>query len=227
MDNATPWAPPLPYTRMKKILLLALATSFALLNAAQAIPFISVVRPASWTLANQGQINFDSSLPSGVFISTNGDQYTGIRDGGLGLNPGISAPPPGDTSNYYTVGAYGTATFSFTSTQDSLSFLWGSIDAYNVLQFSLGDGPITTILGSQIPDFAGLQTADGAARVTFTNLLFDHVTFSNSPNIYAFEFDDINTTAVSVPDGGSTLTLLGLALTGIAAVRRKMSALVA
>ena len=80
--------------------------------------------------------------------------------------------------------------------------------------------------------FTGFSLTNGAAsgytehtfNFTFTGgsteLLF---TFLNLPGNWLLDDVSVNRTRVGVPDGGSTVSLLGFALLGLAALRRKLS----
>jgi VPDSG-CTERM motif len=47
--------------------------------------------------------------------------------------------------------------------------------------------------------------------------------FGGQTTLWFFDDVSVNPTAVGVPDGGSTVSLLGFALLGLAALRRKLS----
>ena len=67
----------------------------------------------------------------------------------------------------------------------------------------------------------GNQGAQGTFYVNIdTTLAFNKVVASSTQ--YAFEFD--NVAYKSVPDSGSTIALMGAALLGFAALRRKFAA---
>ena len=58
-----------------------------------------------------------------------------VRSGALGLWPSVSAPPPGDLSNYETVVRGDTATLTSPVLLKDFSFFMGSPDSYNSVEF--------------------------------------------------------------------------------------------
>ena len=100
----------------------------------------------------------------------------------------------------------------------NMGMLWGSVDTYNTLEFYLGGTLQTSFTGSAVsgnPD--GDQGFDNTFYVNFSGGPFDEVRAISSEK--AFEFDNI--ALERVPDGGATLMLLGGALFGVGALRRK------
>jgi hypothetical protein len=109
-------------------------------------------------------------------------------------------------------------TIKFPVEQTYMGMLWGSVDNYNTLQFYLGGALQATFTGANItPTATGDQGANGTFYVNFTGGPFDELRAISSEK--AFEFDNI--ALQSVPDGGTTLMLLGGALVGLGALRRK------
>ncbi len=99
------------------------------------------------------------------------------------------------------------------------SLLWGSVDAYNTLEFWNGLTKVGSITGdSIIQNNFGLQTSGGSAFVSFDEYQFDKVVFFSGQK--AFEVDNVSVGG-SVPDGGATIALLGLATTAMGLFRRK------
>jgi hypothetical protein len=140
---------------------------------------------------------------------------------GLGFgNPG-NQPDGLDTTTYLSSGT-GTLTFEFAIGQKYLGLLWGSVDDYNTLQFYDGDELLQTYTGLDVWDSAnGDRGAQGTFYVNINNLdgTFNRVVASSSTN--SFEIDNMaHSTENHVPDSGTTVTLMGLALVGLAALRR-------
>lgn len=157
-----------------------------------------------------------------------------IPGGTLGYNNAVIVPdgtdgagarpyPPGGNNtgdDYLSVKAGGSATFKFTGNQTTFSFLWGSVDTYNTITFH--DGASTySFTGTQVDAIAptlilnsGNQGVNGSAFVSFTGN-FDKVVLTSTQN--SFEIDN-----VSVPDGGSTLILLGGTFGLLGLVTRKI-----
>ena len=143
---------------------------------------------------------------------------------GIGFGSPDQLPVPGqDATNYLTTGT-GTVTLYFGGAlQHSFGLLWGSVDNYNTLEFKKGGAVVTSFIGSQVLAAAnGSQQADGTVYANFTSVNgFDTVVARSTSN--AFEFDNVSysTQQISVPDGGLTLALLGLGLSGLGLIRRR------
>ena len=205
---------------MKKVLITAIILGG--LGIAPAVQAISVIgfepnvdgAPGDVTFegyANGPQGPFAIPIPGGTLEYNNA---VIVQDDG---NSAGAIPFPHGNGDYLSVKAGGVATFSFTSPYSSFGFQWGSIDAYNTIEFFLGGGSVGSFTGSDVvssPVAAnGNQGLNGSAFVTFGGL-FDTVVLTSTQN--SFEIDN-----VSVSDGGMTLALLGLTLSGLAIVRRK------
>jgi hypothetical protein len=87
---------------------------------------------------------------------------------------------------------------------------WGSDDNWTKVHFTTGDGWVQWLLG---PALGGRGSITSAIPLQF-------VLESPGENLTPAGASGGGTSAV--PDGGSTLALLGLAMTGVAAVRRKL-----
>ena len=155
-----------------------------------------------------------------------GADTTGVTQG---LNPGISAPPAGDTTNYLWGLKAGTTVFFPVDTY-SFRIHWGSIDAAaapanrydNVLTLSNGDFLTgSDLLGLGLADGLGDQfnTADNKWFLIRSDKPFTSFTVTSPSN--AFEFD------MTVPEPGTWAMLIaGFGLVGAAARRRRGSAVV-
>ena len=180
----------------------------------------------------------DSSIVT-VNISPSAQTAQGSQDGVYaapflsGGNGNNFGDPSGNQANgvdetvYLTSGSTvdnGSVTLTFSSSQRYLGLLWGSVDPGNTLEFFNGAVSLGTVLGSDVTGSPnGDQGVNGTLYVNINlDLPFTSVTATSPSN--AFEFDNVafNARPVGVPDGGTTLSLLGLALAGTAAVSRRL-----
>lgn len=168
--------------------------------------------PYSPTLTTFSTITFQ---PDAMVVSGTTSHYAAPWDYTIG------GPWKG---NYLTTGV-GSFTIGFATPQTELTFLWGSVDAYNTISFNNGNS-YTGVQFAALTGFAnpplGSQIAGGSAYADFQftdqgDTPFTTVTFSSSQ--YAFEV-----AGFAVPDGGMTLMLLGGALFGLGTLRRKFRA---
>ena len=153
--------------------------------------------------------------------------------GGLvttGSESGIRAQPFGSTGNYWTVGpADGSpGIFDLSAIGDifNVSFLWGSVDAYNLLEFlDTGGNVIASFTGNDIFNPAnGNQTDPNLNPVVRFDITGDDVAnlnalrFSSTSN--AFETDNFTINAVPEPATWA-LMLLGFGAIGFGMRRRR------
>ncbi len=141
---------------------------------------------------------------------------------------GQYAAPFQDMSQYLAVRANQTATLAISPAVKSLSFYWGSIDAYNTVKFFSGATQVGAFTGSQIPS----ALADGSqgnpvnnrrVNFTFDGAKVSSVQFSSTQN--AFELD---TVAAAVPEPATwAMLLVGFGLIGMSARRRSMTVVAA
>jgi hypothetical protein len=173
---------------------------------------LALVATAQITNAASITYDFDATTPS-----ISGGNFEIVQ----GTSSGNYAAPYGssgvDATKYLTVYRDGIAIISFGGTYTSLSLLWGSIDSYNTITLFNNGSFVTSITGDQVLSGAnGNQGPDGT--LTFVvNEKFDTAFFSSGAN--SFELDDL--TVSRVPEAGSTLALLGGALTLVSAINRK------
>src|SRR5438045_8144646 len=88
----------------------ALATAALAASPAAAAVTITITSTSNLPLpAGQTMIDdFDNPIAAGFTFTQNVAAY--VRSGAPGLDPGVSAPPPGDTTNYETILSGGRAT---------------------------------------------------------------------------------------------------------------------
>jgi hypothetical protein len=211
---------------MKKTLIASIVAAFALTYSANAITLTGFQPNVSGLPAQldfegfalgPGPVGPVAVLPGGGTL-----QYTSaVIISNIGTGQG-ALPFPTDNGKYLSVTAGGLANFLFTDDQSSFGFQWGSIDTFNLISFYLDGVLQNSFTGLQVvqnPVFAnGNQGLNGSAYVTFGGGAFDQVVLTSTSN--SFEIDNVST---SVPDGGMTVTLLGLSLSGLAYFRRKLA----
>lgn len=179
---------------------------------------VSAVSTAPFALANFGNADTNGlvstapvALSNGVlsFGQTAGSTPGGIYDGNVG---GVSASPV-VSGNYLAIEPGNTATFSLTKPQSIFQLLWGSLDSYNSLTFSLAGTDIATVTGAQVIASGGLSQQNDYVTITGLGAFDKIVATSSAP---AFEF--VPNVQVSEP---GTLVLVGTGLAGLAWWRRR------
>jgi hypothetical protein len=209
-----------------KLRLLALAattaTALAAASSASAVTYtintvsgVQITDPLI-TDFNSDQAGDITDLATGYHFDqgTNGLAFT--RDGGLGLLPNVSAPPPADNgvdgAYYETVlGNGGSATLTSDVGMNDFQFYMGSPDNFNQVTFTFADGAAQPLVlqGSSI--WGGSPAGNGDQSQGYTvSYHFDTavtgVTFTSGTQ-NAFEFDKL---AGGVPEPTSwALMMLG------------------
>ena len=203
-------------------------TLLPILLTALAVQAASAISVTSFTANSTGPgspvITFDGFLDgaqAGLSIATGVtlDYDTAVIVQNLNNASGAN-PFPISEGDYLSITAQGTATLAFTNDQNSIGFMWGSIDAYNSVEFLLNNTQVGLFSGTDVVtapvNADGAQFADGSAYVEFGNGSFDQVVFTSSDN--SFEIDNIS---FVVPASGSTIIFLGLGLLGLGAASRR------
>jgi hypothetical protein len=176
-------------------------------------------------------VNFDGGLPTFVTLSANNAVlntgaapfYSGATAAFFGERPNTGP----DATNYISLNAGGTATFTFATSQNYFGLLWGSVDTYNSLTFyDAANNNLGTVTGATFASAIsmGNQGATGTAYVNITSSsAFSKVVASSTA--VAFEFDDVafgRTGSLALaPEPGATWALLGLCVPGVFGTLRK------
>lgn len=160
-----------------------------------------------------------AATPGVAFASLVATSSTGTYDPNVtdpGLVPGRRSIWEGTTldgSVYSSI--TGTATYEFAAFQKSVSFVWGSPDDYNDIDFYKGATLVFTINGTAIIPCCGLNVA--SSLVTIDDLGgFNKIVLRSTQA--ALEYGNFTVAAVPLPAGG--LLLIG-AIGGLAALRRR------
>lgn len=201
----------------------ALALSF--INSAGAtsvtVGGISVPNEGMMTsVAGASTITFDGlkALPGG-FVASGTHPSDPLVKGDL---TNIYKTPTGDTSTFLTTGT-GTITDTLKMPATYFGFYWGSLDNYNEVQLTDGDGTVFSLTGQALATNFDL-TANGNASY-FVNFFADpgttfmSVEFSSSSD--SFEFDNV---ATATPEPASAAMLGGGLLICVGCLRRKRGA---
>jgi hypothetical protein len=190
---------------------------------------VSTPNNFSGTSINYGSVPLSSTSFGGVTFSGTGI----IANNAVNTSAGISATPAGDTTNYLSILGGASETLTFAGAHTSFGLYWGSIDAYNQIEFFSKGSLVASYLGSTLDALPpvgsnGDQTSLSTnAYIMFSGpgLSFDTVELLSSQN--AFESDNIfagdRTSLTSpVPEPSTwAMMVLGFAGVGFAAYRRK------
>lgn len=201
--------------------------------AAAAVAALPATANAAIVLASvtPGTVPYSGPTPTYDFESA------APRTGGLVTNTsvsGVSAQPYGSTGFFWTVGptdgSPGVLNLASFGDINNISFIWGSVDAYNLLEFLDGSGNVlASFTGSDIFNPAnGNQTDPNLNPVVRFNLTggdvtaFTRLRLSSTSN--AFETDNFTINAVPEPATWAMM-LLGFGAIGFGLRRRDRSPL--
>jgi hypothetical protein len=155
-----------------------------------------------------------------------------------GTANGISATPAGDLTNYLSVLGGHSETLSLPSLQTNFGLYWGSIDAYNEIQFFVSGNPnaVATYYGNSL-DAVPPVGSNGDQSSLFTNAYikflglpnYNEVVLSSSTN--SFELDNIGfgdrlSNVGPIPEPSTwVMLILGFASIGWISYRRRNRAI--
>lgn len=120
-----------------------------------------------------------------------------------------------DSTPYLTTGkGSGTVTIDFTSDQQYVGLLWGSVDSYNTLELlDSSNTVIGTVTGSDVTASPnGNQGVNGTLYVNINSTVAFRKVRASSTSAYAFEFDNVAYNETVVVPEPSTYVAGGLAL---------------
>jgi hypothetical protein len=205
---------------MKLIRMTLSSVALMSISLAANADFVTTFTPGLTTqVAGATVVDFESGKPA---------SYTGAGSV-INFSSSTTAAPAGDSTYYYSV-AYpdptGIGRFSAAAgvSYDYFGLYWGSIDAYNTLNFYSNGSLIESINGADVilaGTSLGDQVAAGSNRYVnfFFDATFDRIDFVTTS--YAFETDNHAFGSIrSVPEP-ATLGLMGLGLLGAAVARRR------
>jgi hypothetical protein len=195
--------------------MLSITTKFGGLIAAAALA-IGLAGAAPAATVTFGAMPATNTLnPLATTKSGNVEENVAGTVGGIRLSPGAGSADA--ATNVFTAVEIGFAEYAFNTLKNSLSFVWGSPDNFNSVEFYRGGNLIDTVIGTGDGKNVALPTA------TFTaigdGLGFDAVRFVSARK--SFEFGNVSVAAIPVPAAG---LLLLTAVGGIAALRRRKAA---
>ena len=177
--------------------------------------------------------NFNEPSPSILTLSGNAYLVTGVNNGVEYAPPYFSgstaaffgeSPANGsDSSQYVAVWDGGSATLSFSTPQNYLGLLWGSVGWGDCLSFyDSANNVIGTVLGSDVlasnPSLEIFWDQNGTGYVNITSTTAFSSVVATQTATPSFEFDDVAYAQV-VPEPAS-LSLLAFGMFGITLLRR-------
>lgn len=141
-----------------------------------------------------------------------------------GTSPGVYAAPAGNATVFGYVSSAITPNNATLSTPKlkEISFYWGSIDTYNMVEVLGSSGVLFTVMGGDFSAADGNQLVPGTnRRVTFAWDGANAITGLRMTSTgVAFEFDDFS--AIAVPEPATWAMLIaGFGMVGWASRRRR------
>ncbi len=143
-----------------------------------------------FTQLNAPALTFTSNVANGAYILAP-------------PNSSIGASPFGDPTQYLSVLGGGQVTVNVNTVANTLSFLWGSVDTYNTIQFFNGTKQIGTFTGTDLlPSLqpTGCQfSSNCTGYVTFFDSSEAITSFVMTSSQNSFETDDFLVTEQGTP----------------------------
>jgi hypothetical protein len=195
---------------MKKMIKLAgvAAVALVLVQSVQAIPVTGAI-------GFTGAVQFNtSSAGTAAAVTTWVNPMVTLDSGSFSIIP------------LTTAATFSAAVWNFVTTSPTLPFFWTVSNGTSGFQFVLNSSGIT----AQGPGFVvvngtGTVTATGANPLGYTATTLSWSFTSQDPaSTHNPDQWTFSASANSVPDGGATVMLLGIALSGVALLRKKLTA---
>lgn len=214
-----------------KRMLFGLAASFSIATAAQAVTVSgSDGAPDPGPFAGQSLVvTFDGPTAAGYTWS--GGLATSLVSISGAAMPAVGVGGTASTFGYVSSAINPNTATLFTPNLSSISFYWGSIDTYNLVDvLGAGGATIFSISGGALPPANGDQSAAATnRRVNFSAGLGQVITgLRLTSTDVAFEFDSFAASEVLDPGGGGVpepatwaMLLAGFGLVGVASRRRR------
>jgi VPDSG-CTERM motif/Carbohydrate binding domain len=196
---------------MKTLMLAAIRCSLMF----TAVAALSIAYPAKANLITNG--GFETGDFTGWTLT--GGSGTTVQGTLFGISPHSgnfqavpsASPPPHSVSLAQTLATTPGATYT-------VDFWVATLGSASTMSVEWGG---TTVFSHLFPSDSSYTevTFNVTASTASTDLAF---IFGGIFNLWFFDDVSVNPTAVGVPDGGTTVSLLGFALLGLAALRRKL-----
>ena len=207
------------------------------------------------TIVNQGDVNAGNKntlIQQGALIKGNNGTLTSVDgvvtfstpDGSTpaivkGSVAGQYATPAGDQTSFLTIsqkgsgfaGGTGEVDLKFAQALDYFGLDWGSVDAFNSIQFYSGNTLLKTFTGRDVPGAAAQGNQQNSLDNVFVNFfadkneMFDKIVLTSTAP--AFETDNYAYRVASVPESSSMLGLLAFGALGAGSfLKRKQTQIV-
>jgi hypothetical protein len=190
--------------------------SCALVQTIQALPITGSIG-----FSGTGVTFNNSSAGNSIAVTSWISPYV-TSDTGSFLTPGYITPNPGEGVTFM---GNNTSTWNFNTSTPINNFWVAGNFTFELLSSyiqSQGGSPGTT--GFVVVFGTGIVSATGANPAGFTPTVLSWSFTSRDPSAGASPSWTFSASAASVPDGGSTVMLLGLALSGVALLKKKFIA---
>ncbi|WP_169566819.1 hypothetical protein [Sneathiella limimaris] len=179
---------------------------------------------AASTQAATVSVSYDEPLVD-VGVPT-ADSTSGLVEQGVSGSIGGQRRSPWETTanpGYTYTSVYGnsSATFLLGSLMNSLTFMWGSVDTYNTMEFYNNGNKVDTVVGQDAINEGATPGLEFIIATILTDAYFDEVRFISDSN--SFEFANVEISAVPLP-AALPLYGAGVAILGFLGWRKRRAA---